>query len=67
MRQFQGAQGKARMREKRPKKQWFAGTWSKQDFKRVRGFPPGSSKVLLGHFSFILAFPWSPWNCLKLA
>jgi hypothetical protein len=53
--QFQGLQGKSRIGEKRPKKA----------SKNPRG-PSSSSKAILGFFSLILAFPWSPWNCTKL-
>ena len=31
-----------------------------EDFQRLRGVPSSSSKALLGLFSLILAFPWSP-------
>ena len=57
MMEFQEVQGKARMRDKRPKR--AAGT-----------FREGFDLALLKPFCFfflILAFPWPPWNSIKLA
>ena len=41
------------------------GKGAQEGFQRSRGFPPSSSKALLGLCFLLLAFPWAPWNCLK--
>jgi hypothetical protein len=47
------------MREKKPRRlQRLGGS---------PGVPLNPSKALLGFFSLIPAFPWSPWNSLELA
>ena len=57
MRQFQVAQRKARIREKRPRRA----------LDEIRGDAPRSLETLLGLFSLVLAFSWAPWKCLKSA
>ena len=53
--EFQGGQGKARIREKRPKRA----------IEELGGATPRSLEALLGLFPIILAFAWPPWNSLK--
>ena len=53
-RQFQGFQGKARIREKRPKRAL-----------EELGGPPRSLEALLGLFSLILAFPWARFKNIR--